>query len=153
MRFDISYIGKVQAQQRSGRRIVHTKDGREFIGSYDPKKSRDFKATLHLLAQTELIAEGKRTIECSCVMTIHYFVPIPKAFSNKKRQQALEGRIRPTNKPDVDNLAKSVMDAFTGVLYADDRLVVQLTVFKFYREREGVDVTIQSLDENGRFEE
>lgn len=153
MRFDISYIGKVQAQQRSGRRIVHTKDGREFIGSYDPKNSRDFKATLHLLAQTELIAEGKHQIEGPCAMTIHFFVPIPKSFSKNKRQQALDGIIRPTNKPDVDNLAKSVMDAFTGVLYTDDRLVVQITVFKFYREREGVDVTIQSLDAYGRIEE
>lgn len=153
MRFDISYIGKVQSQQRPKHRIVTTKDGRIFSQTYDPKNSRDFKATMHLLAQTELIAEGKYQIEGPCVMTIHVFVPIPKSFSKKKRQQALDGIIRPTNKPDVDNLAKGVMDSLTGVLYTDDRLVVQISVYKFYREREGVDVTIQSLDAYGRIEE
>lgn len=38
-------------------------------------------------------------------------------------------------KPDVDNVAKAVLDALNGVAFADDRQVVALTVRKHPRER------------------
>lgn len=37
--------------------------------------------------------------------------------------------------PDVDNIAKGVMDALNGVAYADDRQVVSLSVLKCDRTR------------------
>lgn len=41
-----------------------------------------------------------------------------------------------THKPDVDNVAKSVLDALNGVAYKDDSQVVGLTVTKFGRFRD-----------------
>ena len=50
---------------------------------------------------------------------------------------------------DVDNLAKFVLDALNGVLYADDRQVASLTVTKVYDDEEpyvgSTDVCIKSL--------
>ena len=37
-----------------------------------------------------------------------------------------------TTSPDIDNIAKLVMDAMSGVIYFDDRQVVQLEVTKTY---------------------
>lgn len=43
-----------------------------------------------------------------------------------------KGRVWPTVTPDVDKLARAVLDALKGVLYADDAQVVRLHVLKSY---------------------
>lgn len=47
-----------------------------------------------------------------------------------------------TVKPDVDNIAKTVLDALNGVAYADDSQVVRLVVNKFPRERREEHITV-----------
>lgn len=43
--------------------------------------------------------------------------------------------------PDLDKLARAVLDSLTGVLYGDDSQVVQLHLFKSYGERAGLELT------------
>ena len=59
------------------------------------------------------------------------FIP-PESMSKKKRLAIATGCIRPCKKPDVDNIAKLVLDALNGVIYKDDKDVSSLTVFKRY---------------------
>lgn len=59
---------------------------------------------------------------------------IPKSYSKKKRERALNGELAPTKKPDADNIAKVVCDALNGVAYVDDTQVVDLRVFKRFGE-------------------
>ena len=49
-------------------------------------------------------------------------------------------------KPDVDKLARAILDALTGVLYADDSQVVSLTVGKAYSRDPRVEVAVAMLD-------
>jgi Holliday junction resolvase RusA-like endonuclease len=51
---------------------------------------------------------------------------------------------RPTGKPDADKLARSTLDALTGIIFTDDALVVRLVAEKFYAEpgHEGAVITI-----------
>lgn len=44
----------------------------------------------------------------------------------------LDGTIKPLRKPDVDNVAKLVLDALNGVAYVDDKQIVELNVIKKY---------------------
>jgi len=44
------------------------------------------------------------------------------------------GAIRPTNKPDLDNIAKIILDSLNGIAYKDDSQVVSLTVIKHYSD-------------------
>ena len=54
--------------------------------------------------------------------------------------------IRPTKKPDNDNIAKIILDALNGVAYQDDKQVVSLQVEKYYTEAdEMVTVELQEL--------
>jgi Holliday junction resolvase RusA-like endonuclease len=46
----------------------------------------------------------------------------------------------PASRPDVDKLARAVLDALTGVLYRDDGQVVTLDVTKRYGEQDGMTV-------------
>ena len=47
-----------------------------------------------------------------------------------------------THKPDVDNVAKSVLDALSGTAFTDDRYVTDLHVTKTMRAAGDVDVMI-----------
>ena len=67
---------------------------------------------------------------------------IPKRIPKRDREQMLEGKIRPTVKPDCDNIAKVVCDALNGLAYHDDNQVTNLTVAKRYTERPRVVVRI-----------
>jgi crossover junction endodeoxyribonuclease RusA len=53
----------------------------------------------------------------------------------------------PAVKPDVDKLARCVLDALTGVIYTDDSRVVALHATKEFGEDEGVDVTVYEIGE------
>jgi Holliday junction resolvase RusA-like endonuclease len=50
---------------------------------------------------------------------------IPSSWSKKKHALALRGSLRPTGRPDLDNLAK-IVDALKGVVWVDDSLIVDL---------------------------
>ena len=45
-------------------------------------------------------------------------------------------QVDPITKPDLDKLVRAVLDALTGVCFADDSQVVMLTAFKLYAEAE-----------------
>lgn len=70
---------------------------------------------------------------------------IPKSYSKKKRQQMLAGEIRPTKKPDIDNIAKCILDALNKVAYRDDTQVIELVMKKAYAEIPRVEVEIQEI--------
>lgn len=71
---------------------------------------------------------------------------IPKSVSKKKRKAMLEHRIRPTKKPDFDNIGKVVCDSLNQVAYRDDAVIVDAQVRKFYSENPRVDVTICAIE-------
>lgn len=73
------------------------------------------------------------------------YYPIAKSTSKKKRQQMLAGLIRPTKKPDLDNVIKSILDALNKVAYHDDTQIVSLSVEKFYSDSPRVEVAISSI--------
>ena len=73
------------------------------------------------------------------------FVQVPKSDSKLKKQTKLVGEIRPTTKPDCDNLAKSILDSLNGLAYQDDKQVVELEVKKFYAEQPEVKVKLMEV--------
>ena len=58
-------------------------------------------------------------------------VQIPPSWS-KSRRKAAEGRQVHPGKPDLDNVAKAVLDACNGICYLDDKQVVRLVGIKRY---------------------
>ena len=53
--------------------------------------------------------------------------------------------IRPTVKPDCDNLAKSILDSLNGLAYHDDKQVVELVVKKYYAENAEVKIKLSEV--------
>lgn len=70
------------------------------------------------------------------------YFSVPKSTSKKKREQMLNDKIRPTKKPDWDNIGKIVTDSLNGIAYGDDKQVVYARVAKIYGVVPRVEVTI-----------
>lgn len=70
----------------------------------------------------------------------------PASVSKKRRAAMLAGQLRPTKKPDLDNIVKAVLDGCNGVAFRDDVLVVSQVASKHYAETAGVEVVIQTLN-------
>ena len=77
-------------------------------------------------------------------LEIRAYFQIPKSISKKKREKMLSGSIKPTKKPDCDNISKVICDALNGIAFHDDSMIVGLEVEKFYSENPCVDVVIRS---------
>lgn len=52
------------------------------------------------------------------------------------------GLIRPTKKPDIDNITKAILDALNKVAYKDDSAIVRFSIEKYYSDSPRVEVTI-----------
>ena len=80
---------------------------------------------------------------------IFAYFPIPKSASKKKQAAMRDRKIRPTKKPDWDNIGKIVCDSLNGIAYRDDSQVVDSMVRKFYSDQPRVIVTIQTCEPEG----
>ena len=70
---------------------------------------------------------------------------IVKSATKKDRSRMLSGELKPTKKPDADNIVKIICDALNGIAYKDDTQVVELEIKKVYGEVEKVIVEIEEL--------
>jgi len=83
-----------------------------------------------------------RRFEGEVKVRITAYYEIPKSTSNKKRDDMSVGFIRPTKKPDCDNIAKIICDALNGIAYKDDSQIVSCIVDKYYSDNPRVEVEI-----------
>ena len=75
-----------------------------------------------------------RYLEGSIKATITAYYKIPKSYTKKRVQAIKEGLELPTKKPDIDNIAKIILDSLNGIAYKDDSQIVNLTVIKKYTD-------------------
>ena len=102
-------------------------------GTYTPAKTRAFKKHVHLAALSATIEAGLFGPLAGAIrMTLDFTLPIPPSWTKRKQDQAAAQFLRPTGKPDTDNLAKAVMDGCNEVLYFDDAQIVSLSIRKRY---------------------
>lgn len=74
------------------------------------------------------------------------FLPIPDSWPASKKKRALEGRIRPASRPDLDNYDKQLWDAMTRAgWWKDDALVVEGWHGKYYSDRPRWEVEVMQL--------
>jgi len=99
--------------------------------TYTPKETTEYENLVKLSYQQQC---GGERIDGAIQAYVTAIYPIPKSASKKKRAEMLGGTIKPTVKPDTDNIAKAVLDALNNIAYDDDSQVVMLTVRKRYGE-------------------
>jgi Holliday junction resolvase RusA-like endonuclease len=113
-----------------------------FVRAYDPKKSKDFKQYVKLVASDHrpiTLLDGPLSLE------VKVFKSSLKSFSKKKKIAAEAGELRPLTKPDVDNFVKGIKDALKSVIWKDDSQVVDLHVSKWYSEVPRIEISISEV--------
>jgi Holliday junction resolvase RusA-like endonuclease len=112
-----------------------------FVRTYTPKKTSDYETIVRETAQQ---AMGQtEPLETPTAVYLYFRLPIPKSHPKKRVAACLNGSERPIKKPDIDNLAKSVLDGLNGTVYKDDGQIVSLHVTKVYAASPGVDVLMR----------
>ena len=118
-----------------------------FVQTYTPDKTVNYENLVKLMYGQE--AKGRVfDREKSLRVLIVALYDIPQSTSKKRAELMRIGEIRPTKKPDLDNIAKIICDALNGVAYHDDAQVVDLKVVKYYSDTPCVTVTIEEVEEN-----
>ena len=105
--------------------------------SYTPAVTREYEALIAARA-AEAMA-GRDPLTTPLTVYIYASMSIPLSWSKAKHQAALEGDIYPA-RPDVDNIAKTVLDGMQGVVFENDSQVTFLKVSKKYAEEGSVTV-------------
>jgi Holliday junction resolvase RusA-like endonuclease len=109
---------------------------------FTPAKTVAYEGLVAHAAQ--LAMAGRPLLDGPVSVSMALDCQVPASWSAKKQRQALAGEIRPTTKPDVDNVVKAVFDGLNGVAWRDDVQVVSLTVRKHYAAVPRVDVLVQA---------
>lgn len=129
--------GKPQAWQRAG---VVRKRGQ--IIHFTPASTRDFKKVVAILARAAM--RGAKPVTCAISLDITFAMPIPKSWTKRQREVAERGEMPHLSKPDLDNLAKGVKDALTGIVWIDDCQVVTLHLRKLYSADPATHVVVRN---------
>lgn len=118
-----------------------------FVRSYTPDKTVNYE---NLVKMSYYQEHGDflfdRDVPLKVIINIEK--SIPKSFSNRKRELAINGFIRPITRGDVDNYAKTILDALNGIAYHDDAQVTDLEVFKRFGYKSYAEITISSVGGN-----
>ena len=111
--------------------------------SYTPPKTVAYE---RLVRECYLKAKQPKLTGSLKVMLLVY-CPIPKSTPKKTAALMRDGKIRHVKRPDVDNIAKSVLDALNGVAFDDDSAVYSLFVAKRYEDDKGPRVMVRIREE------
>lgn len=134
IRFTVPGEPKAKARPR-----MSTRTGQ----AYTPKETLSYES---LVKWCYANTEGLKKLEGEVVARIVAMYPIPKSMTRKNRQLIIEGKLHPTKKPDLDNVAKIILDSLNNIAFHDDSQVVELTIEKHYSDNPRVEVILKEFD-------
>jgi Holliday junction resolvase RusA-like endonuclease len=104
-------------------------------GGYGRKSfNRNYEEKLYYQVEIKKQYHHDLPITVAVKFDYTFYMPIPKATSNKQRGKILEGRVRHIKRPDVTNCVKFIEDCFKGIVINDDSQVIEINARKVYGE-------------------
>lgn len=129
-------IEPIRATAQSAGRVIRTKDGRMFVAKFQKGSLRRFEGSIlaEISRQMKQDHPGFSTPEkeIPVIAWVGFF------FSPLKSSGKAKKPIPKTTRPDLDNMAKSLIDCLTkSGLLADDSQIVSLSLSKFHHPERG----------------
>jgi Holliday junction resolvase RusA-like endonuclease len=130
-----------------------------FASVYTDAQTRKYEASITAIARDKMA--GRSPFEGPLSVTLRFRMPIPKSATKRVRDGMAAGEIAHCGRPDIDNLAKAVLDAIgedaaakkmgleARVVFANDSQIVRLIAAKLYAEQPGVDVRVEAFAPQG----
>lgn len=109
------------------------------IQIYDPPKVKRFKKQVAEFINQQPLSKFEN-VELS--VKIKFFRKIQKSLTKKERELRLSHVHRPMIKADLDNYAKSTLDALNGLIWDDDARIVHLELDKYYSEQPRIEIEV-----------
>jgi len=100
----------------------------KFVKTYTPKQSLNFEQKVGYYAAQALVGMDTQLLDMPVKIIVDFFFSRPKSRQRKKNAGLTLPR---TVKPDIDNLAKSILDGLNKVAFRDDALVYCMDIAKF----------------------
>lgn len=122
-----------------GKQVIQSSEG----VFYKASKTNDYMARLTYAAQQ--VMEGRAPLTGPIKLSVQAFMPVAVSWPKKRQTAALIGEIRPTGKPDWDNIGK-MLDALNLIVWTDDAQIVDGRVVKFYSDRPRLVVQVSQLE-------
>ena len=132
-----------QGKGRPRFRVIKTRSGATFGNAYTPTNTRKFESRLQAAAVS--VMNGRQPLDGALIVVIQAFMPVPPSWPKRKRDAAITGVLQPTTKPDWENIAKT-LDAFNGVVWIDDKQIVDGRVIKSYSEKPGLVIEVSPVE-------
>ena len=96
--------------------------------TYYPKKYTKFKKDMEALTSEMGTIPSEKLVS----VELEFGIMIPKSWSKKKKQEL--NNTYCSNNSDIDNYIKAILDSLNGIVYIDDKQVVELFAKKIYSE-------------------
>lgn len=128
-----------------GRPRLTTRGG--YAHAYTPEKTAEYENKVKEAFLEQFSVTDKFGKDVPLKVQIDAYLRIPRSTSKTKAKDMQFRRIRPTKKPDADNIAKIILDALNGLAYEDDKQIVSLEVSKWYHPIPFVVVTVKEIKE------
>ena len=112
-----------------------------FVQTYTDAKTLTYENIVRTYAKKAM--GSSKPLEGAISVYLYIRMSVPKNYSKARRKACIEGVEKPTKKPDLDNVAKSISDGMNGIVYVDDGQIVDLHVKKVYSSVAGVDVLVR----------
>lgn len=132
--FEFEILGKPQGKERP--RLSR-------YGTYTPTKTKNYEELVRWSFKNKYknVIPTEKPLK---VKIIAEFEP-SKSMSQKKRREVLQKQTWYTQKSDIDNITKIILDALNKIIYIDDKQVVVLQAKKIYGNQNRVYVKIEEI--------
>lgn len=124
-------------------RVYRTATGKS--KAVNSRQSINYKRIVKYAALSEMNKQRLTMTDRPLAMRLTFVFTPPKSYTKKKLEAVKSGELRYTKHKDLDNLAKSVMDALNNVVYKDDSQIVTLCANKEYGEEDCVLIRIEEF--------
>src|SRR5690606_13365191 len=106
------------------------------------KQDAEWRADVRHVADAVLQPRHEALWAAPVYVQLDFYLSRPKSHygTGRNAQKIKESAPKWPGRPDVDKLARAVLDALTGLVIADDSTVVELQASKSYGRRPGVAV-------------
>ncbi|MGN0400002.1 MAG: RusA family crossover junction endodeoxyribonuclease [Blautia sp.] len=137
-------LGEPTGKGRPRFSAMQNSSGKVYGKAYTPEKTVVYENLVR--TEYEIQCNGFRFPDDAMLdMRVMAFYGIPKSKSKKMKEKMRSGKIRPTKKPDMDNVIKAIADSLNNVAYKDDTQIVDCQVRKFYSDIPKVVVKIKEI--------